>query len=122
MESTAEPKRVVLRFCVDYAMEEEAIINDFFTKFGLDPGDDYYYHYVPPHTSMYVHILLDMYCKTNPEADLDTVTYEIFKVKKNTSFHFLPRGDIDYARERCRDYLWGSELRRSVEDYDDSFW
>lgn len=90
MESTAEPKRVVLRFCVDYAMEEEAIINDFFTKFGLDPGDDYYYHYVPPHTSMYVHILLDMYCKTNPEADLDTVTYEIFKVKKNTSLFVKP--------------------------------
>jgi len=79
-----EPRRIVLRFRVDHELEEAAIIHDFFTTFRLNPGDDYYSHLMAPNESTSMHIVLDMHCKTNPTADLETMAYEVFKVKKNT--------------------------------------
>ena len=77
------PRRIVLRFRVAYEREEEAIICDFFTTSNLDPCGDYFSHLLAPNDSTKMHIVLDMHSKTHPNADVETMPYEVFKVKKN---------------------------------------
>ncbi|KIW14297.1 hypothetical protein PV08_07079 [Exophiala spinifera] len=86
MQRTIEPRRIVLRFRVGYELEEAAILHDFFTTINLNPGDDYFSHLMAPYheESTVMHIILDMYCRTNPTVDLETMAYGVFKVKKNT--------------------------------------
>ena|ERR1700761_7766409 len=85
------PKRIVLRFKVYYELEEAAIIERFFAKFGPEPVDDYYSHLMAPNESSMMHIILDMHCKTVPTVDLGAVEYEVFKVRrKNEDLYGTP--------------------------------
>ncbi|EXJ82313.1 hypothetical protein A1O3_06126 [Capronia epimyces CBS 606.96] len=84
----SNPMRIVFRFPVTYELEEEAIVMRFFTLFGRDPHDDCFSHLMAPsESSTKMHIILDMYCKTFPEVNLDTMEYEVFKVKKNNELY-----------------------------------
>ncbi len=82
MEGTKVPKRVVLRFSVKYELEEAAINERFFALFGPKPVDDFYSHLMASNSSK-MHIVLDIHCKSSPLVDLQTIAYEVFKVRKN---------------------------------------
>jgi hypothetical protein len=77
-----EPRRIVLRFHVDYELEEAAIIEDFFSMHNLELEEDYFSHLMAPNQSSMMHIVLDLHCKTFPKVQLDTIGYEVFKTKK----------------------------------------
>lgn len=83
MSQQYKPKRIVFRFRVGYELETAAIINTFFAIHKLDPRDDYFSHLMAPNESTIMYIVLDMNCRTAPTVDLDTMEYEVFKVKKN---------------------------------------
>jgi hypothetical protein len=81
MDST-EPKRVVLRFKVKYELEEHAINQSFFARFGYELENDYYSHLMAANESSYMHIVLDVHCHTNPTFDNHAVPYEVYLVAK----------------------------------------
>ncbi|KIW99649.1 uncharacterized protein Z518_11062 [Rhinocladiella mackenziei CBS 650.93] len=85
-----KPRRIVLRFHVNYELEEAAIIERFFAISGLNPADDFYSHLMAPNESPMMHIVLDMHCKTVPSVELDKMEYEVFKVKKKDELHVNP--------------------------------
>lgn len=113
------PKRIVLRFDVNYELEEAAMIETFFALFGPKPADDFYSHLCPPNVSSKMHIVLDLHCKTVPIVDLHAIEHAVFKVKKGDELyvvlsleetvanqqvsHFkqLDNGAYEYARQRC---------------------
>lgn len=129
------PRRIVLRFNVDYELEEAAIIERFFALFGPKPADDFYSHLIAPNESSKMHIVLDVHCKTIPTVDLSALEYEVFKVKKKDELYVvLSRKDIvtnhrvsyfeqltktacEYARSRCNALSWGTD-RRYPEELD----
>lgn len=82
MESKTGPKRVVLRFNVQYELEEAAINKQYFALFGPEPKDDFYSHLMAPNESSKMHIVLDIYCRSNPKIDKSKIPYKVFKVKK----------------------------------------
>jgi hypothetical protein len=78
------PKRIILRFHEDHCDDERAINSQVFGSHGLGAVDDYYSHLIPPdEESNKMHIVLDMYCKTNLTVELETIEYQVYKVKKN---------------------------------------
>ena len=81
------PRRIVLRFSVQYELEEAAIIEKFFAEFGLNPNNDFYSHLMAPNESSRMHIILDMHCKTVPIVELDEIVHEVFKVKRNEELY-----------------------------------
>jgi hypothetical protein len=70
MEPANKPKRVVLRFSIQYERDEAAINEAFFAKYDPKPINDFYYHLMAPTESSKMHIILDLYCNMNPAADL----------------------------------------------------
>ncbi|KEF50859.1 uncharacterized protein A1O9_13088 [Exophiala aquamarina CBS 119918] len=126
------PRRIVLRFGVDYELEEATIIETFFTEFGLKPADDFYSHLMAPNESSRMYIILDLHCITVPTVQLRDIKYEAFKVKRNNKLyvphparnapliiisHFsqLSKEACEYARSRCQDVPWGTDRRQSEE-------
>jgi hypothetical protein len=78
-----DPKRVVLRFSVDYELQGEDIIEQFFALSGPQPATkDFYSHLMAPNESSSMHIVLDLHCKAVPTVDLSMIPYEVFKVTK----------------------------------------
>ncbi|KAF2105243.1 hypothetical protein BDV96DRAFT_464183, partial [Lophiotrema nucula] len=104
MGSINKPKRVVLRFSVQYEREEAAIEEQFFAQHGPEPPDeDFFSHLMAPNESSKMHIVLDMYCNSHPAVDSSTIAYEVVKVRKNGNLH-VPKLDAtasQYARRRC---------------------
>ncbi|KAF1952551.1 hypothetical protein CC80DRAFT_495331 [Byssothecium circinans] len=110
MDPIKPPKRVVLRFSVQYENEEAAINEAFFAKYGPKPIDDFYSHLMAPNESPKMHIILDLYCKTNAVIDPLTIEYQVFKVRKRDNFVFeqLNSAACEYARTRCSWVRWGT--------------
>lgn len=91
--TTPAPKRVVLRFLVEYELEEWDILQAYFALFGPKPIEDFhdfFSHLIPPNESAKMHIVLDLYCKSVPNVDLQKVEYQVFKVKKNNGLYAAP--------------------------------
>lgn len=59
----------LLRFGVDYELEEATIIETFFTEFGLKPADDFYSHLMAPNESSRMHIILDCIARRSQQSD-----------------------------------------------------
>ena len=88
MESTNKPKRVVLRFSVQYEREEAAINEQFFAQHGPEPPNkDFFSHLMAPNESSKMHIVLDLNCNSHPTIDSSMVAYEVFKVRKNGNLY-----------------------------------
>ncbi|KAF1995790.1 hypothetical protein P154DRAFT_526055 [Amniculicola lignicola CBS 123094] len=117
MESNTGPKRVVLRFNVQYEQEEAAINKQFFALFGPEPKNNFYSHLMAPNESSKMHIVLDIYCKSYPRVDNSKIPYEVFKVKKKDEFEFekLNSSACQYARARCERIKWGTNRSQSEE-------
>jgi hypothetical protein len=82
--SMDNPKRVVLRFSIQYEREEAAINEQFFAQHGPEPPDkDFFSHLMPPNESPTMHIVLDIHCNSHPTIDSSTIAYEVYKVRKN---------------------------------------
>ena len=126
------PRRIVLRFNVDYELEEAAIIETFFTEFGPKPAGDFYSHLMAPNESSRMYIILDVHCNTVPTVKLSEISYEAFKVKRNDKLyvgpfckkaslivvsHFSQLGEdaCEYARSQCGNLPWGTDRRQSEE-------
>ena len=87
MESINDPKRVVLRFSDQYWLEDAAINEQFFALHGPKPLNDFYSHLIPPNESSKMYIILDIHCNSHPTIDDSTITYEVFKVRKNGNLY-----------------------------------
>lgn len=125
MQSPA-PKRVVLRLNEKYELQEAEIIERFFTQFGPKPVDDFFSHLCPANESSNMHIVLDIHCRTVSTVELQTIPYEVFKVRKNnelyanllltesvtnvqvSQFERLLHGASESARLRCNVLRWGT--------------
>ncbi|KAF2131716.1 hypothetical protein P153DRAFT_201680 [Dothidotthia symphoricarpi CBS 119687] len=105
MVSINKPKRIVLRFSVQYEREEAAIIGHFFALHGPEPlNKDFFSHLMAPNESPKMHIVLDIHCNSHPAIDNSMIAYEVFKVRKNGNFKFerLDAAACEYARESCK--------------------
>lgn len=87
----AIPERVVIRFSVQYELEEFAIIKTFFQSYDLINIKDYYSHLCAPNESFKMHIVLDFNCKANPVVDnLHAINHVVFKAfKKEDKLYVL---------------------------------
>ncbi|UPX17088.1 uncharacterized protein EKO05_0007464 [Ascochyta rabiei] len=113
MGSVNNPKRVVLRFSVQYEREEATINEQFFALHGPEPPNkDFFSHSMAPNESSKMHIVLDIYCNSHPTIDNSMIPYEVFKVKKNGKFKFekLDAAACQHARKRCESIgiKWGT--------------
>jgi hypothetical protein len=87
---TPVPKRIVLRFLVEYELEERAILQAYFALFGPKPVEefeDFFSHLIPANESPKMHIVLDLYCKSVPSVDIQAIEYQVFKVKKSDGLY-----------------------------------
>ncbi|KAF1996762.1 hypothetical protein P154DRAFT_547761 [Amniculicola lignicola CBS 123094] len=104
MGSINNPKRVVLRFSIQYEREEAAINEQLFALHGPElPNKDFFSHLIAPNESSKMHIVLDIHCNSHPTIDSSMISYEVFKVKTNGNFNFekLDTVACEYARKRC---------------------
>jgi hypothetical protein len=91
MESTNQPKRVVLRFHVQHELKEAAINERFFALYGPEPPkNDFYSHLMAPNESSKMHIVLDLHCKSHPTIDNSKIECEVFKVVKKDDLYAAP--------------------------------
>lgn len=126
MQSTI-PRRIVLRFDVQYELKTAAIIKAFFALFGPEPIDDYYSHLCAPNRSSKMHIVLDLHCHTTATVDLHAIEHEVFKVKQGdmlyvalplegnlanhqvSLFERLNSNACELARQRSHTIRWGTD-------------
>ena len=109
------PERIVFRFHEKFQFDEAAIIDAFFESFGSVA--DYYSHLCPPEEhSNKMYIVLDIPVKTILTTDPLQIKYRVFKVQKDSQFHFteLNESACEYARQRCTILGWGTDRRRSI--------
>jgi hypothetical protein len=65
-----KPKRVVLRFSVQYEREEATINEQFFAQHGPEPPNkDFSSHSMAPNESSKMHIVLDINCNSHPTIE-----------------------------------------------------
>ena len=79
------PKRIVLRLHTKYELQEAEIIQRFFSLYypTLRDEGDYYSHLCAPNISTKTHIVLDLYCSTCPDIDLNTIEHQVLRVAKD---------------------------------------
>jgi hypothetical protein len=88
MEPMNNPKRVVLRFSIQYEREEATINEEFFALHGAEPlHKDFFSHLMAPNESSKMHIILDINCNSHPTIDNSVIPYEVFKVRKNGNLY-----------------------------------
>lgn len=79
------PRRAVFRVRMHSRIDPADILNKYFTYFDVDIDGDFYTREVTPKRSAITYIVLDLSSKTSPTVNLDTVTYDLFEVKKKRS-------------------------------------
>ncbi|KAI0803590.1 hypothetical protein GGR55DRAFT_662254 [Xylaria sp. FL0064] len=107
--SQAPPVRIILRYRERPFQNLEAIIIAFFKWQDILPTEDYYTHICcnPPSSQLY--LVLDLYCKTYPNVDLNKIDLKIFKVSGFDSFTFQDLGEVarKQAYQRSVSLNWG---------------
>ena len=79
----ALPRRIVIRFSVQYEREEFTIIETFFESYSLKDFQDYHSHLCAPNESSTMQIVLDFNCKAIPVVDdLHAIDHLVFKAFK----------------------------------------
>lgn len=125
------PRRIVLRVDEQYELQHAEIVEAFFTSYDDEP--DFYQHLCPPNRSTKMHTVLDLHCKPGSSVELQSIPYEVFRVKKSEALyvyylpanakpglqnsHFTRLGDSasTYARQRCSFLAWGTNRAQSDE-------
>jgi hypothetical protein len=77
--SQAAPVRVVLQYREQPFQKINTIIDTFFKSQGIQPPDYYTHICSDPHSSR-LYLVLDLYCKTCPNVNLDKLDLQVFKV------------------------------------------
>ncbi len=91
MQYSENPKRIVLRFSINYELDEAIILEGFFALYNPETIDDYYAHLIAPDgSSSKMHIVLDLRCRTSPVVDIGTIDYEVYRVRKNDKLYVPP--------------------------------
>lgn len=85
-----DPRRIVLRVDEQYERQHAEIVKTFFTSYDYEP--DFYEHLCPPNRSTKMHIVLDLHCKPGSSVDIQSIPYEVFRVKKPGALYvcYLP--------------------------------
>lgn len=78
--SQATPVRIILRYRERPFQKPAAIINAFFTWQDIQPLEDYCTHICSDSSSSRLYLVLDLYCKTHPNVDLNKLDLEVFQV------------------------------------------
>ncbi|QSS49629.1 hypothetical protein I7I53_10034 [Histoplasma capsulatum var. duboisii H88] len=78
--SQTTPVRIILRYREQPFQKPSAIINTFFTWRDIQPLEDYYTHICSNPPSSWLYLVLDLYCKTHPNVDLNKLDLEVFQV------------------------------------------
>lgn len=60
-------------------------MEQFLTLHGYGTGDYFSHSIAPNENSSKMHIVLDIYCKAQPDIDIRNIAYTVFKVKRNKS-------------------------------------
>jgi hypothetical protein len=83
--SQATPMRVILGYRERPFQKLKAIINAFLEWRDIQHIEDYYTHICcnPPSSQLY--LVLDLYCKTYPNVDLNEIDLKVFKVSGSDS-------------------------------------
>ncbi|EER44047.1 predicted protein [Histoplasma capsulatum var. duboisii H88] len=113
--SQTTPVRIILGYCEQPFLKPSAIINSFFTWRDIQPLDDYYTHICSNPLSTRLYLVLDLYCKTNPNVDLNELDLEVFKVSGIDSFTFKDLGEIarKHVSQQSASLDWGEDKRSS---------
>jgi hypothetical protein len=79
------PKRVVLRFSVQYEFEDRVMIDTFFTSHEHVVGisDDYFWRVCCSDDPSKLLIIIDLHSKTIPDVDVQNIEHLVYKVRKN---------------------------------------
>jgi hypothetical protein len=78
--SQATPVRIILGYRERPFLKPTAIINAFLTWRDIQPLEDYYTHICSNPPSSRLYLVLDLYCKTHPNVDLNNLDVEVFHV------------------------------------------
>ncbi|KAJ9194725.1 hypothetical protein DTO164E3_7146 [Paecilomyces variotii] len=107
--SQATPVRVILRYREQPFQDLNAIINAFFKWRDIQPLDDYCTHICSNFHSSRLYLVLDLYCKTCPNVNLDKLDLEVFKVSGINSFTFRDLGEVARKQvyQRSVSLEWG---------------
>ncbi|OJD18341.1 hypothetical protein AJ78_01654 [Emergomyces pasteurianus Ep9510] len=113
--SQATPVRIILGYREQPFQKPSAIINSF-TWRDIQPLDDYYTHICSNPSSTRLYLVLDLYCKTHPNVDLNELDLEVFKVFSGIDlFTFKDLGEIarKQASQRSASLDWGKDKQSS---------
>ncbi len=83
--SQVTPVRMILRYREQPFQKLAALINAFFAWRDIQPLDDYCTHICSNPPSSQLYLVLDLYCKTHPNVDLDKLDLAVFKVSGSDS-------------------------------------
>ncbi|EEH02557.1 predicted protein [Histoplasma capsulatum G186AR] len=110
--SQATPVRIILGYREQPFQKPSTIINSFFTWRDIQPLDDYYTHICSNSPSTRLYLVLDLYCKTHPNVDLNELDLEVFKVSGIDS---LDLGEIarKQVSQRSASLNWGEDKQSS---------
>ncbi|KAG9228034.1 hypothetical protein BJ875DRAFT_436019 [Amylocarpus encephaloides] len=78
--SQAAPVRIILQYRERAFQSIKAIINAFLKWRDIQPLEDYCVHICSNPPSSRLYLVLDLYCKTYPNVDLNNLDLEVFKV------------------------------------------
>jgi hypothetical protein len=78
--SQATPVRIILQYRERAFQNIKAITNAFLEWRDIQPLEDYCVHICSNPPSPRLYLVLDIYCKTRPNVDLNNVDLEVFKV------------------------------------------
>ena len=87
--SQATPVRIILRYRERPFQNLRAIINAFLEWRDIQPVEDYYTHICCNPPSSKIFLVLDIYCKTYPNVDLNKIELEVFKVSGIDSLYVI---------------------------------
>ncbi|EER42386.1 conserved hypothetical protein [Histoplasma capsulatum H143] len=111
--SQTTPVRIILRYREQPFQKPSAIINTFFTWRDIQPLEDYYTHICSNPPSSWLYLVLDLYCKTHPNVDLNKLDLEVFQVLGIDSFTFKDLGELARKQvyQQSASLNWGQDNR-----------
>lgn len=74
--------RIILRYRERFFQKSTAIINAFFTWRDIQSLEDYCTHICSNSSSSQLYLVLDLYCKTHSNVDLNKLDLEVFQVSE----------------------------------------
>lgn len=85
------PKRIILRLHEQYEQQTNEVTEQFLNEHHQSRHLDHFEHLIAPQEwSRRMYIVLDLYCKANPEVKLQTLDHPVLAVSKPDSLYASP--------------------------------